>query len=106
MKFNSLKYAKKLRSAGFSENQSEVIADGFHEHISYEDVAKKNDLINLDKKIHLIETNLNNKIDIVEMKLEKSIADLGTKLTTFICVSSFSLMAVLLSFMAFLHSSK
>ena len=95
MKFNSLKYAKKLRSAGFSENQSEVIADGFHEHISYEDVAKKSDLISLDKKI-----------DVVEMKLEKSIADLGTKLTTFICVSSFSLMAVLLSFMVFLHGSK
>ncbi len=73
MKFNSLKYSKKLRLAGFTENQSEILAEGFHEHISYQEVAKKSDLIQLDKKI-----------DVVEIRLEKSIADLGTKLTTFI----------------------
>jgi hypothetical protein len=95
MKFNSLKYSKKLRLAGFNENQSEVLAEGFHEHISYQEVAKKSDLVHLDKKI-----------DVVEIRLEKSIADLGTKLTTFICVSSFSVMTILLAFMMFLHSGK
>jgi hypothetical protein len=95
MKFNSLKYSKKLRLAGFNENQSEVLAEGFHEHISYQEVAKKSDLVHLDKKI-----------DVVEIRLEKSIADLGTKLTTFICASSFSVMTILLAFMAFLHSGK
>ncbi len=95
MKFNSLKYSKKLRLAGFNENQSEVLAEGFHEHISYQEVAKKSDLVHLDKKI-----------DVVEIRLEKSIADLGTKLTTFICASSFSVMTILLAFMMFLHSSK
>ena len=95
MKFNSLKYYGNLQAVGFSENQSQVISEGFHEHVSYEDVAKKVDIINLDKKI-----------DIVEMKLEKSMANLATRLTTFICITSFSLMAILLSFMAFLHSSK
>ena len=95
MKFNSLKYSKKLRLAGFNENQSEVLAEGFHEHISYQEVAKKSDLVHLDKKI-----------DMVEIRLEKSIADLGTKLTTFICASSFSVMTILLAFMMFLHSGK
>jgi hypothetical protein len=95
MKFNSLKYSKKLRLAGFTENQSEILAEGFHEHISYQEVAKKSDLVQLDKKI-----------DVVEIRLEKSIADLGTKLTTFICASSFSMMTILLAFMAFLHNGK
>jgi hypothetical protein len=95
MKFNSLKYSKKLRLAGFNETQSEILAEGFHEHISYQEVAKKSDLIQLDKKI-----------DVVEIRLEKSIADLGTKLTTFICASSFSVMTILLAFMMFLHSGK
>lgn len=95
MKFNSLKYSKKLRLAGFNENQSEVLAEGFHEHISYQEVAKKSDLVHLDKKI-----------DVVEIRLEKSIADLGTKLTTFICASSFFMMIILLAFMMFLHSGK
>jgi hypothetical protein len=95
MKFNSLKYSKKLRLAGFNESQSEILAEGFHEHISYQEVAKKSDLVHLDKKI-----------DVVEIRLEKSIADLGTKLTTFICASSFSVMTILLAFMMFLHSGK
>ncbi len=95
MKFNSLKYSKKLRLAGFTENQSEILAEGFHEHISYQEVAKKSDLVQLDKKI-----------DVVEIRLEKSISDLGTKLTTFICASSFSVMTILLAFMMFLHSGK
>ena len=95
MRFNSLKYSKKLRLAGFNENQSEILAEGFHEHISYQEVAKKSDLVQLDKKI-----------DVVEIRLEKSIADLGTKLTTFICASSFSVMTILLAFMMFLHSGK
>jgi hypothetical protein len=90
-----LKYSKKLRLAGFNENQSEILAEGFHEHISYQEVAKKSDLVHLDKKI-----------DVVEIRLEKSIADLGTKLTTFICASSFSVMTILLAFMMFLHSGK
>jgi hypothetical protein len=95
MKFNSLKYSKKLRLAGFNETQSEILAEGFHEHISYQEVAKKSDLVQLDKKI-----------DVVEIRLERSIADLGTKLTTFICASSFSVMTILLAFMMFLHSGK
>ena len=90
-----MKYSKKLRLAGFNENQSEVLAEGFHEHISYQEVAKKSDLVHLDKKI-----------DVVEIRLEKSIADLGTKLTTFICASSFSVMTILLAFMMFLHGGK
>jgi hypothetical protein len=106
MSFNSPKHPKKLQASGVNENHSAILADGFHEHISYQEVAKKSDFIHLDKKIDLVELNLNNKIDIVEIRLEKSIADLGTKLTTFICASSFSVMTILLAFMMFLHSGK
>ena len=95
MRFNSPKHPKELQPSGINENQSEILAEGFHEHISYQEVAKKSDLVQLDKKI-----------DVVEIRLEKSIADLGTKLTTFICASSFSVMTILLAFMMFLHSGK
>jgi hypothetical protein len=101
-----LKYYKKLRIAGFTENQSEVLAEGFHGHISYQEVAKKNDVIQVDEKLDLIVIKLNQKIDLVGIRLEKLIADLGTKLTTFICASSFSVMTILLAFMMFLHSGK
>jgi hypothetical protein len=106
MKFNSLKYSKKLRLAGFNENQYTILAEGFDEQISYQEVAKKNDVIQVDENLDLILIKLNQKIDLVGIRLEKSIADLGSKLTTFICASSFSMMTILLAFMAFLHSSK
>jgi len=41
MKFNSLKYSKKLRLASFNENQFAILAEGFDEQISYQEVAKK-----------------------------------------------------------------
>jgi hypothetical protein len=106
MRFNSLKYSKKLKLAGFTEDQSEVLTEGFHEHISYQEIAKKTDVVQIDENIDLILVKLNQKIDSVAIRLEKSIADLGTKLTTFICASSFSVMTILLAFMMFLHSGK
>ncbi len=106
MRFNSPKHPKKLQASGINENRFAILAEGFDEQISYQEVAKKSDLIQLDKKIDLVKLNLNNKIDVVEFRLEKSIANLGIKLTTFICASSFSIMTILLAFMMFLHSGK
>jgi len=106
MKFNSLKYSKKLRLAGFTENQSEILNEGFHQHISLQEIAKKKDVIQIEENIDFRLIKLNQKIDAVGIRLEKSIADLGTKLTTLICASSFSMMTILLAFMAFLHSGK
>jgi hypothetical protein len=106
MKFNSLKYSKKLKLAGFNEDQSEILAEGFHEHNSYQEIAKKTDVIQIDENIDLILIKLNQKIDSVGIRLEKSIADLGTKLTTYVFASSFSVMTILLAFMMFLHSGK
>ena len=60
MSFNSPKHPKKLQASGVNENHSAILAEGFHEHISYQEVAKKSDLIQLDKKI-----------DVVEIRLEK-----------------------------------
>jgi hypothetical protein len=64
MKFNSLKYSKKLKLAGFTEDQSEVLAEGFHEHISFQEVAKKSDLIQLDKKLMWLKFALKNQLQI------------------------------------------
>jgi hypothetical protein len=40
MKFNSLKYSKKLKLAGFTEVQSEILDESFHEQVSYQEIAK------------------------------------------------------------------
>ena len=106
MRFNSLKRPKKLQASGINENQFAILAESFHEHISYQEVAKKNDVIQVDENLDLILIKLNQKIDLVGIRLEKSIANLGTKLTTVICASSFSVMTILLAFMMFLHSGK
>jgi hypothetical protein len=73
---------------------------------SHQDLATTKDVIQIENNIDLRLIKLNQKIDSVGIRLEKSIADLGTKLTTFICVSSFSVMTILLAFMMFLHSGK
>jgi hypothetical protein len=106
MKFNSLKYSKKLRLVSFKESQSEILDEGFHERISHQDLTTTKDVIQIEDNIDLMLIKLNQKIDLVGIRLEKSIADLGTKLTTFICASSFSVMTILLTFMMFLHSDK
>jgi len=73
---------------------------------SHQDLATTKDVIQIEDNIDLMLIKLNQKIDSVGFRLEKSIADLGTKLTTFICASSFSERTILLSFMMFLHSGK
>jgi hypothetical protein len=73
---------------------------------SHQDLATTKDVIQIENNIDLRLIKLNQKIDSVGIRLEKSIADLGTKLTTFICASSFSVMTILLAFMMFLHSGK
>jgi hypothetical protein len=106
MRFNSSKHPKKLQASSVNENQFTVLAEGFDEQISYKEVAKKKDVVQVDENLDLILIKLNHKIDLVGIRLEKSIADLGIKLTTFICASSFSVMTILLAFMMFLHSGK
>jgi hypothetical protein len=73
---------------------------------SHQDLATTKDVIQIEDNIDLRLIKLNQKIDSVGIRLEKSIANLGTKLTTFICASSFSMMIILLAFMMFLHSGK
>jgi hypothetical protein len=73
---------------------------------SHQDLATTKDVTQIEDNIDLMLIKLNQKIDSVGIRLEKSIANLGTKLTALICASSFSMMTILLAFMAFLHSSK
>ena len=73
---------------------------------SHQDLATTKDAIQIEDNIDLRLIKLNQKIDSVGIRLEKSIADLGTKLSILICASSFSMMTILLAFMMFLHSGK
>ena len=73
---------------------------------SHQDLATTKDVIQIEENIDLRLIKLNQKIDAVGIRLEKSIADLGTKLSILICASSFSMMTILLAFMMFLHSGK
>ena len=73
---------------------------------SHQDLATTKDVIQIEDNIDLRLIKLNQKIDSVGIRLEKSIADLGTKLSILICASSFSVMTILLAFMMFLHSGK
>jgi hypothetical protein len=106
MKFNSPKHPKKLQASGINKNQSAILAEGLDEKISHQDPATTKDVIQIEGNIDLMLIKLNQKIYSVGMRLEKSIADLGTKLTTLICASSFSMMTIMLAFMMFLHSGK
>ena len=72
---------------------------------SNQDLATTKDVTQIEDNIDLILIKLNQKIDSFGIRLEKSIANLGTKLTTLICASSFSTMTILLAFMS-LHSGK
>jgi len=73
---------------------------------SHQDLATTKDVIQIEDNIDLRLIKLNQKIDSIGIRLEKSIADLGTKLSILICASSFSVMTILLAFMMFLHSGK
>ena len=73
---------------------------------SRQDLATTKDVIQIEDNIDLRLIKLNQKIDSIGIRLEKSIADLGTKLSILICASSFSMMTILLAFMMFLHSGK
>ena len=73
---------------------------------SNQDLATTKDVTQIEDNIDLMLIKLNQKIDSFGIRLEKSIANLGTRLTTLICASSFSVMIIMLAFMAFLHSGK
>ena len=73
---------------------------------SHQDLATTKDVIQIEDNIDLRLIKLNQKIDSIGIRLEKSIADLGTKLSILICASSFSVMTILLAFKMFLHSGK
>lgn len=72
--FDTLMYAKKLKEAGFSEQQAEIQAEAIKEIID-NNLATKQDIIDLKRDIKEIENNL--KRDIKEA-MDKSIMRLGS----------------------------
>jgi hypothetical protein len=73
MSFDSLTYACRLKSAGFSETQAEALADANRE-LLVPDLATKADLA-------AVEQRLNAAIQSVEQRLGASIEALGLRLT-------------------------
>lgn len=60
--FDTLKYAKKLRQAGFSEEQAEAQASALAEAVSEIDVATKRDINDLKNEIQKLELRLTIKL--------------------------------------------
>ncbi|MCX8017667.1 MAG: CCDC90 family protein [Rhodocyclaceae bacterium] len=60
--FDTLKYAKKLKQAGFSEEQAEAQASALAEAVSEIDVATKRDIDNLKNELQKLELRLTLKM--------------------------------------------
>lgn len=68
LSFDTLQYSKKLREAGFTEQQAEVQAEALRELID-DKLATKMDILELKKDIKASEDRLNNKINELSYKL-------------------------------------
>jgi predicted phage-related endonuclease len=66
--FDTLQYAKRLKQAGFTEEQAEVQAEGLSELI-HDHLATKQDIKELEKEIKNVEERLTNKINDMGYKI-------------------------------------
>jgi predicted phage-related endonuclease len=66
--FDTLQYAKRLKQAGFTEEQAEVQAEGLREFID-DHLATKQDIKELEKEIKNVEERLTNKINDMGYKI-------------------------------------
>jgi hypothetical protein len=79
--FNTLKFVRKLREAGFEEKQAESVADAFKEATGEADLATKRDLESL-------EIRLNGRLEAMEYRLT-------IKLGTFMMLATGVVIAVM-----------
>ncbi len=66
--FNTLSYAKKLKAAGFTEEQAEVQAEALAEIVD-ERLANKQDILALKRDIKELEATLKRDMKELEMRL-------------------------------------
>ena len=76
--FDTLSYAKKLQSAGFTQQQAEVQAETFFD-IVQEQLISKRDMFELERNLKLDIENVQLEIANVKKDLTKDIKDLESK---------------------------
>jgi len=67
---DTLKFANRLRSAGFSQQQAEAVADAWAEQ-AREDLPSRLDLAEIDNKITRLDGKLESKVAQLDGKLDK-----------------------------------
>lgn len=67
--FDTLKFTKRLKEAGFSEAQAEAVTDSFPQATGEAEVATKRDLERIEAKIERLETKLTGELTLVKWML-------------------------------------
>jgi len=75
--FDTLSYAKKLKAAGFTEEQAEVQAEALAEIVD-ERLATKQDILELKRDIKELETTLKRDMKELETTFKRDMKDLET----------------------------
>jgi hypothetical protein len=73
--FDTLKFAKRLKEAGFTEQQAEALADAEAEFIE-QNLATKRDIADIKRDIKELEVTLRTEIKQLEVKIEQIRSDL------------------------------
>lgn len=77
--FDTLKFAKRLKEAGFTEQQAEALADAEAEFIE-QNLATKRDIADIKRDIKELEVTLRNEIKQLEVTLRGEIKQLDVKI--------------------------
>ncbi|MGQ0591409.1 MAG: hypothetical protein ACT4QB_01840 [Gammaproteobacteria bacterium] len=77
--FDTLKFAKRLKEAGFTEEQAEALADAEAEFIE-QNLATKRDIADLKRDIKELEVTLRNGIKQLDVRIEQIRSDLARDL--------------------------
>ncbi|MGH8507360.1 MAG: hypothetical protein ACREVH_01375 [Gammaproteobacteria bacterium] len=74
--FDTLKFAKRLKEAGFTEQQAEALADAEAEFIE-QNLATKRDIADIKRDIKELEVTLGTEIKQLEVRIEQIRSDLA-----------------------------
>ncbi len=78
--FDTLKFAKRLKEAGFTEQQAEALADAEAEFIE-QNLATKRDIADIKRDIKELEVKLEVKIEQIRSDLARDMKDLEYRMT-------------------------
>ena len=78
--FDTLKFAKRLKEAGFTEQQAEALADAEAEFIE-QNLATKRDIADLKRDIKELEVKMEQKIEQIRSDLARDLKDLEYRMT-------------------------